>query len=999
MVTVKYAKQPEADLLVSYDTNKNTWKIIDREEYLDNEQAMDLFDECRIGTSYDERERYIALVNDHGKKNELIIICDRQEVIRRTYELNFITLQQKHKTLFFDRRIRLDDEYKLEQFIDNDETATIDVNVLHAKIATENPTGKIPAFNYSAEKGLYVYYSNYDEGPFITFEELKAILEQDNDNIPILTLRGDIRTNFRIIYVFESELIHAKVYFVKHNHHLIFEKTFDQLPEAEEYFEFLEIQKLEPQNILVLEAEEYADHLKKLEASNSSKKDSSSVTPGNRSSNQKSELEDEIIFDKEAVIDSLRQGKIVQIICDLLEKKEKYQVRSTTNEEYESIRLAVEQGRAQPIEVFIVDGLIFIIDGYTRAEAAREMGITLKAILSPAKNHQEASARAYMINASRSGFNPLEEAHFFRNYKEEFKIELDKDLAAAVGKSKTFIHRRLKLANLSLDLIRLLETKTITIKQAEALGSITIHSQQEAYENDWFDNEGKMTRNHPEGTIKVVSISYTEETHAAKRGLIPHFKYVLELSNKKTKEVYSRTNTDFAKMLKKGEVISEDEDTLEILCKPMTDTLKMSKRVLVGWPISAELNKQTDLEITPEDDSLKIIKAKSVDDIFVHPPDGHIVKLTLTINSKEYDVFIPELPYDNLAYLIDLINTSELSIGPHSIFMKSHDIQFSLMREDHIRLFFSKSPTASHPSPYWEKSVDSGFILPELSDIINGREFDPSLFKRLDFTLINRHLLRVVIYPQEHKNEECRFTIHHDEDQKGDYTGNTLFYAVGFPSMDKALTHYKRSFYPFEIEINTFAVAIEFIEVVSSYKGTDIASYEISFNTGRKITTYSMGNENYGKEVMADLKPNNHKVEFDLNEVQLVQDNEIPIVFYRNTKEVKEIIRLCAPKEKEKEPKPPSPVIDDLKPLDETDEKTFHLQAGKYQTEKAKQAQFNAFDAVAYLNSLIIATGQLDSKELDDLLVALSKDFNAFNVKIAGILKRKYPDALGSDVK
>ena len=111
----------------------------------------------------------------------------------------------------------------------------------------------------------------------------------------------------------------------------------------------------------------------------------------------------------------------------------------------------------------------------------------------------------------------------------------------------------------------------------------------------------------------------------------------------------------------------------------------------------------------------------------------------------------------------------------------------------------------------------------------------------------------------------------------------------------------------------------------------------------------------------------------------------------------REILRLS--RLEEKEPKPPSPVIDDLKPLDETDEKAYHLQAGKYQTEKAKQAQFNAFDAVAYLNGLIIATGQLDNKELDDLLIALSKDFNAFNTKIAGILKRKYPDTLGRVAK
>ena len=699
----KQSSSAENPTLVYYDPNIDAWKLKGkkRTSSITNFDALNLFDTRQIAVHEDDRDHYLALVNDFDKTCELILVYleegeeSGKEVIRRTYELSYFPLMELHRPLLFCRRIKLDEEETEEKYIILKKELSED-DKLREKI------GEFTLISYRPKtKAIQTYrrVPDFTYGQDLSYTELRRALELEIVNL------ADCRSNLHVEFIIPEEgeinsIFSFKSMKDKEDYFLVIDKqSFANIGEGLDYYSLFE---LNTDNIVYTSHDDFQE-ARKLETSKPKKNDSSLVLQSDEGSLQKPEVEGEPEFNRGKIISELQEGKIVKIPTDYLDEKEFYQVRLLENQEYESILEAVRLEKASPIEVFIEGEQILIIDGYTRRKAALETTKPLVAFLSSAKTKEEAEARAFQANTGRGNLTPIEEAKFIEKFREKYKVKNDTDLAEKLSKPKDIISRRRKLAAATEKIQELYSIGHITLLQTEAIGSITPLDQQRAYEDDWFDNRGKMTRNHPEGTIKVVSISYTEETHVAKRGLIPYFKYVLELSNKKTKEVYSRTNTDFAKMLKKGEVISEDEDTLEILCKPMTDTLKMSKRVLVGWPISAELNKQTDLEIIPEDELIppSITNGRSWQeyqdkasekDEEIKPPSPVIDSLQLFGKLlKVVEIDLIENSGDKIHYKVTLSNEEELYITSGAwdnscvIFKKYSDISGELPE-----LFFDK---------------------------------------------------------------------------------------------------------------------------------------------------------------------------------------------------------------------------------------------------------------------------------------------------------------------
>jgi len=106
----------------------------------------------------------------------------------------------------------------------------------------------------------------------------------------------------------------------------------------------------------------------------------------------------------------------------------------------------------QPILVRPIDGngkpLFEIVAGERRFRAARSLGLSEIPAIQRELSDEEARQIQVIENLQRSDLHPLEEAEGYKGLIEKHKLTPE-DIAAKVGKSKTYVYQRLKLLSLS----------------------------------------------------------------------------------------------------------------------------------------------------------------------------------------------------------------------------------------------------------------------------------------------------------------------------------------------------------------------------------------------------------------------------------------------------------------------------------------------------------------------------------------------------------------------
>src|SRR6266545_2959967 len=155
-----------------------------------------------------------------------------------------------------------------------------------------------------------------------------------------------------------------------------------------------------------------------------------------------------------------------------------YRIKSSPNllrrpENIQELTDSIRQkGLLQPILVRTKDRYYEIVAGnrrYQACKALRYKKITCHVV---ELSDKEAFEISLIENLQRKTLSPLEEAQAFKAYISDFGWGGRADLAAKIGKSASYITKRIKLLNLPSDVLNSIQQRAITISVAEELCTI-----------------------------------------------------------------------------------------------------------------------------------------------------------------------------------------------------------------------------------------------------------------------------------------------------------------------------------------------------------------------------------------------------------------------------------------------------------------------------------------------------------------------------------------------
>ncbi|HEY7078481.1 MAG TPA: ParB/RepB/Spo0J family partition protein, partial [Nitrososphaeraceae archaeon] len=132
------------------------------------------------------------------------------------------------------------------------------------------------------------------------------------------------------------------------------------------------------------------------------------------------------------------------------------------------------QGLLHPIVVRAKAGTDYfeIVAGNRRYEACKALGWRKIVCHVLELDDKEAYEVTLIENLQRENLNPIEEAHSFKVYVEEYGWGGISDLASRLGKSVSYVDKRLRLLNSSPELIKSVYDRSINPSIAEELSPI-----------------------------------------------------------------------------------------------------------------------------------------------------------------------------------------------------------------------------------------------------------------------------------------------------------------------------------------------------------------------------------------------------------------------------------------------------------------------------------------------------------------------------------------------
>jgi ParB family transcriptional regulator, chromosome partitioning protein len=160
------------------------------------------------------------------------------------------------------------------------------------------------------------------------------------------------------------------------------------------------------------------------------------------------------------------------------------------DKEIKNLEVSIQQhGLLQPIIVRHLDHFYEIVTGHRRYKACKALG--WKKILCHIihVDDKEAFEISLMSNIQRKQLNPIEEAQAFDKYLSNYKWGDVSELAQRIGKSRSYIYRRLKLLDFPLDMINAISNSNVDPSIVEELSSIKDNTLKETLANDVLENK------------------------------------------------------------------------------------------------------------------------------------------------------------------------------------------------------------------------------------------------------------------------------------------------------------------------------------------------------------------------------------------------------------------------------------------------------------------------------------------------------------------------------
>jgi ParB family transcriptional regulator, chromosome partitioning protein len=165
-----------------------------------------------------------------------------------------------------------------------------------------------------------------------------------------------------------------------------------------------------------------------------------------------------------------------------------------------------EKGLLQPIIVRPKQSDFEIVAGNRRLHACKRLGwkkITCHILDVDDKTAFEISLSE---NVQRESLSPIDEANAFRDYVTDFGYGGVSELASKIGKSPSYITRRIKLLNLHPDVINSITSSTINRSMAQELSYVKDKSQQPKLAS--LITKGQLSLREARGLLKNVDKEY-----------------------------------------------------------------------------------------------------------------------------------------------------------------------------------------------------------------------------------------------------------------------------------------------------------------------------------------------------------------------------------------------------------------------------------------------------------------------------------------------------------
>jgi ParB family transcriptional regulator, chromosome partitioning protein len=163
--------------------------------------------------------------------------------------------------------------------------------------------------------------------------------------------------------------------------------------------------------------------------------------------------------------------------------KQSKNIRHQVPDTEELARSIEEKGLLQPILVRTLDGYFEIVAGNRRYCACKSLGWKKIACHIIELDDRQAFEVSIIENIQRMTLSPLDEATAFKSYVTDFGWGGVTDLASRIGKSMSYITKRIKLLNLPSDVLESIMTRRLDPSLAEELLSIKDGNKQSVFAN------------------------------------------------------------------------------------------------------------------------------------------------------------------------------------------------------------------------------------------------------------------------------------------------------------------------------------------------------------------------------------------------------------------------------------------------------------------------------------------------------------------------------------
>ena len=184
------------------------------------------------------------------------------------------------------------------------------------------------------------------------------------------------------------------------------------------------------------------------------------------------------------------QGVLENISISQIKPFKFFYRNDDNDEEIKNLQFSLRQhGLLQPIIVRNLGSFYEIVTGHRRYKACKALGWRTILCHVIDATDKEAYEISLMSNIQRKQLNPIEEAKAFDKYLSNYKWGNITELADKIGKSRSYIYRRLKLLDFPLDIITAISNSKIDPSIIEELASIKDMELKEKLSNDALEKK------------------------------------------------------------------------------------------------------------------------------------------------------------------------------------------------------------------------------------------------------------------------------------------------------------------------------------------------------------------------------------------------------------------------------------------------------------------------------------------------------------------------------